>query len=86
MNLIFQNSSKEERIIAKVETVTEAFEEINKFCEERNYEIPYSRGWEVKGRMFIDVGSYTEFFILEPCTFENWLHMCDEENSEVDDD
>ena len=86
MNLIFQNSSKDERVIAEVETITKAFEEINKFCEERNYKISYTRGWEVKGRMHIDVGSYTEFFILEPCTFENWLRMCDKENSEVDDD
>lgn len=86
MYLIFQNSSKEERIIAEVETVTKAFEEINKFCEKRNYEIPYSRGWENKGRMFIDVGSWTEFFILEPCTFEDWLRICDKEYDEENHD
>ena len=79
MHLIFQNSKKDELVIAKVETVAEAFDEINKFCNERNYEIPYSRAWEVKGRMFIDVGSWTEYFILEPCTFGDWLHMCDNE-------
>ena len=82
MTLIFQNSAKEERIIAEVETVTKAFEEINKFCEERNYKIPYTRAWEVQGRMHIDVGSHTEFFILEPCTFEDWLRMCNEEYNE----
>lgn len=86
MKLIFQNSSKEERVIAEVETVTKAFDEINKFCEELNYKIPYTRGWEVEGRMYLDVGSYTEFFILDPCTFENWLRMCDEEYDEENHD
>ena len=79
MNLIFQNSYREERVIAEVESATEMFNEINKFCEEINYKIPYTSAWEDNGRMFFDVGSWSEFFILEPCTFEDWVCMCDEE-------
>ena len=82
MKLIFRNSSREERVIAEVESATEMFNEINKFCEELNYKIPYTRGWEEDGRMFFDVGSWSEFFILEPCAFENWLRMCNEEQDE----
>lgn len=67
MNLIFQNSQKEERVIAKVNSDEEAYCEIEKFCTERDYKIPYSRCWNsIEGnRTFYDVGSHTEFFILE---------------------
>lgn len=86
MNLIFQNSYREERVIAEVESAIEMFNEINKFCEELNYKIPYTRAWEDNGRMFFDVGSWSEFFILEPCTFEDWLCMCEQAQEEECDD
>lgn len=65
MNLIFENSHGEERIIANPKTEKEAIKEIYKFCEERNFKIYYVRIWESNNRKHYDVGSHTEFFHLE---------------------
>lgn len=64
MKLYFENSYGEERIIAEVKDENEAFKEINKFCEERNFKIYYVRSWMKDGRKIYDVGSHTEFFHL----------------------
>lgn len=65
MKLYFENSLGKERLIAEVENEDEAFKEINKFCEERNFKIYYIRTWMVNGRKKYDVGSHTEFFYLD---------------------
>ena len=65
MKLYFENSQGKEREIAEVASEQEAFEEINKFCEERNFTIYYVRSWNVNGRKKFDVGSHTEFFYLD---------------------
>lgn len=64
MKLYFENSQGEERVIAEVANEKEAYKEINKFCEERNFEIYYVRTWMSNGRKKYDVGSHTEFFYL----------------------
>lgn len=64
MKLYFENSYGEERVIAEVANEQEAFKEIHKFCEERNFKIYYTRSWMVDGRKKYDVGSHTEFFYL----------------------
>lgn len=65
MKLYFENSLGKERVIAEVENEDEAFKEINKFCEERNFKIYYIRTWMVNSRKKFDVGSHTEFFYLD---------------------
>lgn len=62
MKLYFENSQGVERVIAEVANEEEAYKEINKFCEERNFEIYYVRTWMSNGRKKYDVGSHTEFF------------------------
>lgn len=64
MKLYFENSQGVERVIAEVANEEEAYKEINKFCEERNFEIYYIRTWMSNGRKKYDVGSHTEFFYL----------------------
>lgn len=71
MKLYFQNSQGKERVIAEINSEKEAFKEINKFCEERNFKIYYIRTWMVNGRKKFDVGSHTEFF---------WLGVSNETN------
>ena len=73
MKLIFENSFKEERVIADVNNVTEIFNEINKFLDERNFKSDYSRVWFNDGRMVIDVGSHTEFFLVDGYSEEEWI-------------
>lgn len=65
MKLYFENSRGERRIIAEPQTEEEARKEINKFCEDRNFKIYYMRSWQTKDGLKYDVGSHTEFFILD---------------------
>lgn len=66
MKLYFENSRGERRIIAEPKTEKEANKEIHKFCEDRNFKIYYIRTWRDKeGLEWRDVGSHTEFFILD---------------------
>lgn len=65
MILYFENSRSERREIGRPKDSDEAFIIINEFCTERNYKIYYTRTWEENGVKKIDVGSHSEFFILE---------------------
>lgn len=65
MKLIFRNSQGIERVIAFVDTEEEAMKEIHKFCNNRNFKIYYTRTWVKDNRKWFDVGSHTEFFIIE---------------------
>ena len=72
--LFFENSQGKERVIAEVDNIAEAFEEIHKFCAEHNYTVYYTRHWVedcpvedgsnevVAYRITFDVGSWSEFF------------------------
>lgn len=72
--LLFYNSYGNTREIAVFEDrmtdkeVREAaFNEITKFCNERNFTIYYTRLWNnSEGDTIIDVGSHTEFFHICP--------------------
>ena len=64
MKLYFQNSQKEERLIAEVQTEQDALEEIDKFLDAHNYKSYYTRTWVENGRKWYDVGSWSEYFIL----------------------
>ena len=72
MKLYFQNSRGVERLIAEPSNREEVVKEINKFLDDHNYKSYYTRVWEDDGRLVFDVGSYTEFFILEGMNFEEW--------------
>lgn len=66
MKLYFENSYGEIRIIAEPQTEEGAWETIHTFCEERNFRIHYVREWrDSNGLKWYDVGSHTEFFILD---------------------
>lgn len=65
MKLIFKNSAGQERVIAEVKDEEAAMIEITKFCEERSFHIYYTRTWEKDGRVWVDCGSHSEFFIVE---------------------
>ena len=65
MKLYFENSRGERRIIAEPKTEEEVWEEIRKFCEDRNFAIYYVRSWQTEdGLRKFDVGSWSEFFYL----------------------
>ena len=74
MKLIFQNSRGEERVIAEPQDKKEAVKEINKFLDDHNYKSYYMNVCEDdNGRLRIDVGSWSEFMVIEGMTFEEWV-------------
>ena len=72
MKLIFQNSYGEERVIAEPTNREEIDKEIDKFLDNHNFKSYYTRVWEENGRLIYDVGSYTELFIVEGMTYEEY--------------
>lgn len=62
-DLYFQRSNGEYRLLMKDVTEEEAYKEMKKFMNERNFKSYYTRSWEVNGITTYDVGSWTEFFL-----------------------
>lgn len=66
MKLIFKNSYDEERVIAtNLQLKQDCYREINKFLSAHNYKSYYYREWSRENRTYVDVGSHTEFFIID---------------------
>lgn len=61
-SLYFQRSNGEHRLLATDVTEDEAYKEMEKFMNERNFESYYTRSWEQDGVKWYDVGSWSEFF------------------------
>lgn len=68
IRVIFRNSFEKEKELAIVETKEQANKVIDNFLNKYNYKSYYWRRWvEEDDREWIDVGSHSEFFILEYC-------------------
>ncbi len=65
----------EEKFILEVNTCSDINKAIDDFCEEHNFESYYTRCWEHEGKIIIDFGSHISFFIVKPCTWQQWLDM-----------
>lgn len=66
MKVFFQDSKGNERLIKEVSTIEEANKVVDTFLKDHNYKLYYCRvmGLENKDGVMLDVGSYTEFFII----------------------
>lgn len=68
MKVYFRNSMGKEIFIGEAEDGKAADKIIKRFCDDRNFKIYYTRQWldeNDKNRTWVDVGSHTEFFIIE---------------------
>ena len=66
LNVIFENSKSQLRIIGTAETNDEAFKVINDFLTDHNYKSYYTRTWKKDDKTtVVDVGSHTEFFYIQ---------------------
>lgn len=67
MRLIFQHSDGRETIASYKATEDNVLTKIREFITDLNpkYKIPYFRSWKTKRGIQYDVGSHTEFFLLE---------------------
>ena len=66
MKVFFQDSKGNERLLKEVDTLEEANKVVDGFLKDHNYKSYYCRvmGLENKDGVLLDVGSYTEFFII----------------------
>jgi len=66
MEVFFKDSKGKERLLKEVETIEEINKVVNDFLKEHNYKSYYCRvmGLENKQGVMLDVGSYTEFFVV----------------------
>ena len=73
LKLYFKNSQGKERLIAECETTKDVSREIHKFLDDHNYKSYYSRSWGDEEKVMIDVGSYSEFFILRDVSHSEYI-------------
>lgn len=74
MRLYFQNKYGKEKLIANPKTVKECYEEIDKFLKEHNFTSYYTRINDCKNFIELDVGSYTEFFLVYDISFNDFVN------------
>ena len=65
MKVYFLDSYNNKRELAEVQTKQEVWSVINNFLEERNYKSYYTRMWYEDNVTWIDVGSHSEFFLVD---------------------
>lgn len=79
MNLYFRDSYNNKRLIApNLELEKEIWEHIQKFLDEHNFKSYYTRVWYKEGYTWYDVGSHTEFFLVD----KNLMEQHEDEQEE----
>ena len=58
-------SRKTSREIGKGRTLHQTHKIISRFLDNHNYNSPYQRMWEDENGIWIDVGSWSEFFCIK---------------------
>jgi hypothetical protein len=66
MELKFLNFKGEERLLGSFNSEKECLQAVNKFLEDHNYKSYYTRSWVQDGVTWLDVGSWSEFFLIYP--------------------
>jgi len=66
MELKFLNSNGEEKLLGSFNSKEECLQAVNKFLEDHNYKSYYTRSWVQNGVTWLDVGSWSEFFLIYP--------------------
>lgn len=66
LNVMFENSNGQSRIIGTVENEESAFKVINDFLDDHNYKSYYQRTWKKDDKTtVVDVGSWAERFYIK---------------------
>lgn len=80
--VLYNPPTGKETVMSEVETISDITGVINNYCEENNFKSYYLRTWEHDGNLFIDYGSYVNYFVVKPCTFDKWISMNNDEFAE----
>ena len=82
MNLYFRDSGHNKRLIApNLQSEKEVWLHINKFLNEHNFKSYYTRIWYKDGYTWCDVGSHTEFFMVDANLIEQYENEQEEEKT-----
>lgn len=82
MNLYFKDSYGNKRLIApNLQLEKEIWVHIQKFLDDHNYKSYYTRMWYNDGYTWYDVGSHTEFFLVDANMMEQ--HEDEQKEEEI---
>lgn len=72
MNVVFEHSDGRKTVLGTATNKQDAWKIVRKFLDEHNYHSPYQRVSVISDerRVWIDVGSWSEFFVLTEMTDE----------------
>ena len=66
LNVLFENSKGQLRVIGTADTQETAFKVIDDFLSDHNYKSYYKRTWNIDDKTTcVDVGSWSERFIIQ---------------------
>ena len=82
MNLYFRDSHGNKRLLAtNVNSKEGIFEYIQTFLDEHNFKSYYTRIWYANGYTWYDVGSHTEYFMVDANLMEHYEDEQEEEKT-----
>ena len=82
MNLYFRDSHGNKRLLAtNINSKEGIFEYIQTFLDEHNFKSYYTRIWYANGYTWYDVGSHTEFFLVDANIMEQYEDEQEEEKT-----
>lgn len=82
MNLYFRDGYGDKRLIAtNLQLEEEIWVHIQKFLDDHDFKSYYTRTWYENGYTWYDVGSHTEFFIVDANLMEQYEDEQEEEKT-----
>lgn len=78
MNVYFRDSHGNKRLLKYVDTKEQVWGVIKNFLDDHNFTSYYTRTWFANGYTWYDVGSHTEFFLVD----ENLMEQYEDEQEE----
>lgn len=65
MKVYFRDSHGKKRLLKEVETKEDAWKVMQNFMDDHNFKCYYARLWFEDGYTWFDVGSHTEYFLVD---------------------
>lgn len=79
MKVYFRDSHNKKRFLEEVTTKENAWKVIQRFMDNHNFTCYYTRTWFQDGYTWYDVGSHTEFFLVDENLMEQYENEQEEE-------
>ena len=81
MKVYFRDSHGKKRLLKEVETKEGVWKVIQKFLDDHNFTSYYTRLWFADGYTWFDVGSHTEYFLVDENLMEQYENEQEEEKT-----